>query len=109
MATAGKNLYNGACYDYAGGNPSTTLCQSMTAKEDWAGITSTLSYKPFQTDNIYGKLYQFDTDIKAAGKCSTKSIGDQTVYGGGTDCMCPTGWHIPSDAEWTELSTALNG
>lgn len=109
MATTGKNLYNGICYNYAGADASTTACQSMTAKENWAGITATVANKPFQTDNIYGKLYQFDTDIKAGGKCATKTIGGQTVYGGGTDCACSTGWHIPSNTEWEELSTAMNG
>lgn len=110
MNVASVNQYSGACYDYANssvGNPA--LCASMTAKENYAGITTDASTAPAQTDNIYGKLYQFDTDVKAAGKCSTKTVGGQAVYGGGADCVCPTGWHVPSDAEWIELTTALNG
>lgn len=109
MATAGKNLYDGTCNNYAGDDASTTDCQSMTAKEDWVGITTNMTYAPTQTDNIYGKLYQFDTDIKAGGKCATKTIGGQIVYGGGADCACSAGWHIPSNVEWEELSAALNG
>ena len=23
--------------------------------------------------------------------------------------LCPTGWHVPSDAEWTSLTTYLGG
>jgi uncharacterized protein (TIGR02145 family) len=23
--------------------------------------------------------------------------------------LCPTGWHVPTDAEWTTLSTSLGG
>jgi uncharacterized protein (TIGR02145 family) len=26
-----------------------------------------------------------------------------------TGKLCPTGWHVPSDAEWTTLSTYLGG
>ena len=26
-----------------------------------------------------------------------------------TDKLCPTGWHVPSDDEWTELTTFLGG
>ena len=111
MVTTGKNLYDGNSYNYAGVNlyTGTTASHSMTAKENWTGITANTIYAPTQTDNIYGKLYQFDTDIKPAGKCATKSIGGQTVYGGGDDCVCSIGWHIPSNNEWTELSTVLNG
>jgi hypothetical protein len=37
----------------------------MVAKEDWTGITTNTAYAPAHTDNIYGKLYRFDTDIKS--------------------------------------------
>jgi len=26
-----------------------------------------------------------------------------------TGILCPTGWHVPSDAEWTTLTDFLNG
>ncbi|MFZ4724628.1 MAG: FISUMP domain-containing protein [Paludibacter sp.] len=39
--------------------------------------------------NIYGALYNF--------------------YAVGTGKLCPTGWHVPSDAEWTKLITFLGG
>ena len=38
---------------------------------------------------IYGKLYNW--------------------YAVNTTKLCPTGWHIPSDVEWTTLSTTLGG
>jgi uncharacterized protein (TIGR02145 family) len=37
--------------------------------------------------NIYGRLYDWNTALTA----------------------CPSGWHLPSDAEWTELTTYLGG
>lgn len=30
-------------------------------------------------------------------------------YAVNTDRLCPTGWHVPTDAEWTTLSTYLGG
>jgi uncharacterized protein (TIGR02145 family) len=41
-------------------------------------------YKP-----IYGALYNW--------------------YTGNTGNLCPTGWHLPTDAEWTTLTTYLGG
>lgn len=35
----------------------------------------------------YGQLYDWNTAMAA----------------------CPTGWHLPSDAEWTQLETSVNG
>jgi hypothetical protein len=40
-------------------------------------------------DTVYGKLYNWYT-----------SQGDT---------LCPTGWHVPSDGEWTILTTYLGG
>jgi hypothetical protein len=88
MNAANVNLYTGLCWNYIGTDAGTGACQSMTSKENWTGITPTVAYAPVQTDNIYGKLYRFDTNIKT--NCSTKTVGGQTVYGSGTDCACPS-------------------
>jgi len=39
---------------------------------------------------IYGKLYNWHAVIDSRG-------------------LCPTGWHVPSDGEWTTLTTYLGG
>lgn len=51
-------------------------------------IPNSFAYKN-DRDNmrIYGRLYTWDAAMKA----------------------CPKGWHLPSDAEWSQLSTALGG
>jgi uncharacterized protein (TIGR02145 family) len=43
-------------------------------------------------------------------------IANKSTYGAmynwyavGTGKLCPTGWHVPSDAEWTTLTTFLGG
>jgi uncharacterized protein (TIGR02145 family) len=49
---------------------------------------------------IYGRLYKwYAVDNNAATKMA--SNGGKNV--------CPTGWHVPSDAEWTTLTDYLGG
>jgi len=59
----------------------------------WAAL-STPGYCWYNNDEatykaIYGALYNW--------------------YTVGTGKLCPTGWHVPSDAEWTTLTTYLGG
>jgi uncharacterized protein (TIGR02145 family)/uncharacterized repeat protein (TIGR02543 family) len=44
----------------------------------------------------YGRLYDWATAMNDAASSSNNPSGVQGV--------CPTGWHLPSDAEWTELT-----
>ncbi|MFH1159928.1 MAG: FISUMP domain-containing protein [bacterium] len=44
----------------------------------------------------YGGLYQWNEMM-------------QYVTTPGTQGICPTGWHLPTDAEWTRLTTYLGG
>ena len=43
----------------------------------------------------YGRLYNWST---AMGNASSSSASPSGVRG-----VCPTGWHLPSDAEWAQL------
>ena len=47
----------------------------------------------------YGRLYNWETAMNGAGSSSTNPSGVQGV--------CPSSWHLPSDAEWKELETHL--
>ena len=49
----------------------------------------------------YGRLYNWST---AMGESSSSSLSPSGVQG-----VCPAGWHIPSDAEWTALTDAIGG
>jgi uncharacterized protein (TIGR02145 family) len=51
--------------------------------------------------NIYGGLYMWDELMNY----STSSNGNPSGIVG----ICPTGWHVPSDAEWTQLTTFIGG
>ncbi|MCX6245298.1 MAG: hypothetical protein NTU98_11410 [Bacteroidetes bacterium] len=46
--------------------------------------------------NTYGGLYQWDEAMQYSTTPGVKGI-------------CPTGWHLPTDAEWTTLTTFLGG
>jgi len=51
--------------------------------------------------STYGVLYNW----VAAMNSETSSTANPS----GVQGVCPTGWHLPSDAEWTELTDYLSG
>jgi uncharacterized protein (TIGR02145 family) len=54
-----------------------------------------------------GALYQWHLAMNLPESCATKACANliQSKHQG----ICPTGWHIPSSSDWTELSTFLGG
>lgn len=55
------------------------------------------------TDNYatYGVLYNWPAAMAGSVSSAANPSGVQGV--------CPTGWHLPSDAEWIQLTTYLDG
>jgi uncharacterized protein (TIGR02145 family) len=51
--------------------------------------------------DTYGVLYNWTAAMDGETSDTTNPSGIQGV--------CPTGWHLPSDAEWTELTDYLGG
>ena len=51
--------------------------------------------------NTYGVLYNWPAAMNGAASSTTNPSGVQGV--------CPDGWHLPSDAEWAELTDYLGG
>ena len=51
--------------------------------------------------DTYGRLYNWATAMNGAASSSAAPSGVQGV--------CPTGWHLPSDAEWDALNIAVGG
>jgi uncharacterized protein (TIGR02145 family) len=49
----------------------------------------------------YGVLYNWPAAMNSATSSASNPSGVQGV--------CPTGWHLPSDAEWTELTNNFGG
>ena len=80
---------NLAVTKYRNGDPIPTGLDNTT----WA-LTSSGAYAIYNNDatnnTLYGKLYNWYAVNDSRG-------------------LCPTGWHVPSDAEWTTLGTNLGG
>jgi uncharacterized protein (TIGR02145 family) len=78
----------------------------VNTKASWGGLPTTNKAFCWYNDNIsnrdiYGALYTWAGAMNGGTGSSTNPSGVQGV--------CPTGWHLPSDAEWTELETKLAG
>lgn len=63
--------------------------------------TDVTTAKATSNYNTYGVLYNWPAAMAGAGSSTTNPSGIQGV--------CPTGWHLPSNAEWTELTDYLGG
>lgn len=57
--------------------------------------------KTTDTYNIYGVLYNWSAAMDSTQSNNSNPIGVQGI--------CPNGWHLPSDFEWSQLSEFLNG
>ena len=55
----------------------------------------------------YGRLYTWTAAMDIAS--SYLSASAAAVISAPQQGVCPTGWHIPTDAEWTTLETAVGG
>jgi len=55
--------------------------------------------------NTYGRLYNWSTAMNLPSTCNSNSCSSQiqSKHRG----ICPEGWHLPSDAEWTVLENAF--
>ena len=65
-----------------------------------------------QTDNDITEKYCYNNDISQCdiyGGLYEWHEAMQYVTTAGAQGICPEGWHIPTDAEWTTLTTFLGG
>ncbi len=70
--------------------PSAEAWKAIYNKGNPTGQPAWANYKnDSNNDKIYGKLYNW--------------------YAVNTGTLCPSGWHIPTDAEWTTLTNHLGG
>ena len=71
---------------------------------DSASYTKAYRYFPSNSEvyiTDYGYLYNWAAVMK--GNTSSNSIPSGVQQG-----ICPTGWHVPSDAEWTQLTNYVS-
>ncbi len=57
---------------------------------------------------IYGGLYQWAEAVQYQNGASN-TTSPSPAFSGNLKGMCPTGWHVPSDGEWSTLETLLGG
>lgn len=74
---------------YANGNPIPNVTDDTTWTQLNSGAWSHYANNP-TNDSVYGKLYNW------------YAVADSVN-------ICPTGWHVPTDTEWRDLSEHLGG
>ena len=70
------------------------------------GTSTTVAYRYCPNNsssnvNTYGYLYNWAAVMHG--------LGSSLYNPSGVQGLCPTGWHVPSDAEWTQLTNYVEG
>ena len=86
-------------------NLRTTKYSSGTAIAQGSGTSTTTAYwyYPDNTDSnkdTYGLLYNWKAVMNTSSTSSTNPSGVQGI--------CPNNWHVPSEAEWAQLTESVN-
>ena len=82
-------------------NLRTTKYADGTSITQGISTSTTLAYWYFPNNNstnmaTYGLLYNWKAVMHYSSSSNTNPSGVQGI--------CPSGWHVPSDAEWTQLT-----
>lgn len=86
--------------------PNGTAIPLVTDNTIWANLSSISNddaycYLNNDEDSQYGALYTWAAAMNGAASSTANPSGIQGI--------CPDGWHLPSIAEWTELTDYLGG
>jgi uncharacterized protein (TIGR02145 family) len=81
-----------------------TAIPLVSGNSNWEALTDTSKAYCWYADDIiskatYGALYTWAAAMNGSAGSAANPSGIQGV--------CPSGWHLPSDAEWTELENSL--
>ncbi|EAZ94961.1 hypothetical protein FBBAL38_11469 [Flavobacteria bacterium BAL38] len=102
--TIGTQIWSSTNLDVTTYRDGTPIPQ-VTDPTAWANLT-TGAWCYYNNDpangTIYGKLYNW---YAVAGIYDAASLNDPSLR----KQLAPQGWHVPSDAEWTTLTTFLGG
>ena len=85
-------------------NLRTTKYADGTAIAKGTSTSTTKAYRYYPNNDssnvsTYGYLYNWPAVMYNSASSS--------AYPSGVQGICPTGWHVPSDAEWTQLTTYI--
>lgn len=83
-----------------------TAIQLVESSESWSDLQNTDKAMCYYDNSIsnsetYGALYNWAAAMNGA---TSTNANPSNVQG-----VCPDGWHLPSDAEWVELTDYLGG
>jgi uncharacterized protein (TIGR02145 family) len=98
----GSLFYEGKTYKTVEIGTQTWMAENLNYAASGSKCGSTLSGKGTlgevntSTCDTYGRLYNWAT---AMANSASSFVNPSGVKG-----VCPTGWHLPSDAEWTTLT-----
>jgi uncharacterized protein (TIGR02145 family) len=94
-------------YKYVEINGQVWMAENLNYNADGSKCGSTLSGSGTLSDedavacDTYGRLYDWNTAMGGAASSTANPSGVQGV--------CPSGWHLPSDAEWAALAIFAGG
>jgi uncharacterized protein (TIGR02145 family) len=71
------------------------MAQNLAFKRD----TSWRHKDSLALERIYGRMYQWAAAMDTLGKFNTELLEVELPWRG----ICPEGWHLPSDPEWSTL------
>jgi uncharacterized protein (TIGR02145 family)/uncharacterized repeat protein (TIGR02543 family) len=82
----------------------------MAENLNWAGDDGNLGVcygNSASNCDLYGRLYDWSTAMELPSSCNGSICANQVQsrHRG----ICPQGWHVPSDAEWTTLTDFVGG
>jgi uncharacterized protein (TIGR02145 family) len=109
----------------ANGQPYTSTANGVDAIGSfWCPATNTATTSADKnTCNVYGALYTWETAMSNDGKGTWTEPSSSNYYATGGAAsgatynaaqganhkgICPSGWYIPTDAEWAALLTAVD-
>jgi len=94
----GSLLYEGQTYKTVLIGTQTWMAENLNYAPSFGTFISCDTYDC----STYGRLYDWPTAMALPSGCNSTSCSNQiqSPHRG----ICPVGWHIPSDAEWTALT-----
>lgn len=102
------NVYNGVLIGtqcWMKENLRSTQYSNGTSIPLGSSVSSTTGYRYYPNNNVnnvatYGYLYNWKAVMNGAASSNSNPSGVQGI--------CPTGWHVPSSTEFTQLSNYLS-
>jgi uncharacterized protein (TIGR02145 family) len=109
-----EGIVNGSPVSYGGETYETVvICNQTWLKRNLnvmhnSGNGNSVCYNNQESScNTYGRLYNWAAAMDLPSSCNSSTCASQVSpkHQG----ICPPGWHIPSDADWTTLTNNIGG